>query len=806
MSQENNLNLNVADILNEIKGMSEEQINQIGNGWHGIPADRIPIYKGVMLALESNKNEQMNRKFSELHDNIDAENTTTTLSDVKIIMSFVEKILDKAKNQNPEHWQWINTIFHLFVSLRVASFKLCQSGIKIAQQDLKNVINLAERVLQCGNVTYTNFCYAVDGLFYAIDNFLYMLNENIETEDVAKIIGLAQSVSEDKGIKWNGITIRNMFFMLGRLLVNSSVLTQEQAVNVINLITKFVNKLRPNDQSLVRAVHGMLDTLCVILYKKNNSSKLAVTDCMKLVGDLLRKINKSVPNANLNTIQEVTNLVAVVVRYFAKNQEENIAIIKNCGFNIESGQIQSLDADKLKEFAGEYIANCWDYLTFTITKSQNYADIMSLLNVENPSTVNVNSLATLLSNLESECYGYANGKNGSLEDVVAVTRLIDKILSLNPAVALTNNMINDMIRSLADTAFRMANIQHQPTDQEKSQAETVISFVEKVLGANSKIKSNIDVIYYSFNVLTYLLNRGAFVEIGYTNRIIGLINATAGDENVDWGGHEILAMFRLLGATMRINPNCFEAKVGLDLVKKFLNIVPEGFDCSERIASVTLDIIWYYARNEENIEIIKDCGFNIENGCLQSLDTDKRKEFAGEFMADEIQKLLSPNLNKNLENPNGDQLNVNKETSLPVNTKINNTENNDSVEVLNIYKSADELLTSKVDKKEIASCLANVEVGLWDKFKLFFYWLWFMICNRKLISLDIYTKATKYYSGDKNKTQDDNQEVKNLNLGNKDKDNSEKEISLKDKIQNVLVNHPKSENNQENDEMLGNGN
>ena len=323
MSQENNLN--IADILNEIKEVSDEQIQQINNNWHGIPGDRVLIYKGVMSALENNNYEQMHDKLCalcELYNNVHAQNAMVVHLDVKIIMSFVEKILEKADGQDPENQQWSDIVHFLFDSLGKATFGLQQSGTTMMPQDLSDVISLTEKVLKCVNVIHTNLCFVGNSMFAAINNFVSMLGEgkNIETEDVAKIINLAQSVADDKDIKWDNVDIYSVFCALGDLSKKSD-LNSEQAVNIVRLITQFTDKLQTNAQNLVATVFDMLDTLAFILSNKTNPSNLAAKDCMNLVGGLLQKIDGSDPNTNLNGVRAVTNLLTYIVLYYTTNQE-----------------------------------------------------------------------------------------------------------------------------------------------------------------------------------------------------------------------------------------------------------------------------------------------------------------------------------------------------------------------------------------------------------------------------------------------------------------------------------------------------
>ena len=101
-------------------------------------------------------------------------------------------------------------------------------------------------------------------------------------------------------------------------------------------------------------------------------------------------------------------------------------------------------------------------------------------------------------------------------------------------------------------------------------------------------------------------------------------------------------------------------------------------------------------------------------------------------------------------------------------------------ELLSSYESADELLASNVAKKYISDCLAKVEVGLLDKVKQFFPWLWFMISKWKLVNLDDYTKAVKYCSGNKNETKGVHNGEESF--GNR---NSGSKTSLKEKINEI---------------------
>ena len=779
MSQENNLN--IADILNEIKEVSDEQIQQINNNWHGIPGDRVLIYKGVMSALENNNYEQMHDKLCalcELYNNVHAQNAMVVHLDVKIIMSFVEKILEKADGQDPENQQWSDIVHFLFDSLGKATFGLQQSGTTMMPQDLSDVISLTEKVLKCVNVIHTNLCFVGNSMFAAINNFVSMLGEgkNIETEDVAKIINLAQSVADDKDIKWDNVDIYSVFCALGDLSKKSD-LNSEQAVNIVRLITQFTDKLQTNAQNLVATVFDMLDTLAFILSNKTNPSNLAAKDCMNLVGGLLQKID--------------------------------IEIIMECGFNIEDGRIKSLDFNKLKGFAGEYMADCLDHLTFTITKSQNYEKIMSLLNVEAPGTVDANSLATLFSDLCKEINEkYFNDRAGTLEDVVTVTDLIDRILDLEPAVTLTYDMVKDMFFTFSSAMSRVAGINRNQIALEGNRVETVMSFVEKILGADSKIKSNLNVVYCSFRCLEYLLRRIVPTSIGYDNRMIELINGVAINEDIAFGKYEISLMFNLFEIIMRRNPNCLEAKEGLRLVGKLLNKVSEIYekDRVDDIINQVLSIISLYAQNQENIEIIieiiMECGFNIEDGRIKSLDFNKLKGFAGEYMAVVLVRVLTADLGKNTENKNqvnnnetnstithnginsieneNETSNQNKNIKSPVNKKtnekFNSTEKGNPVEALNNYKSADELLTSNVDKQTVSSYLANVKVSLWDEFKMLPSWLWFMIRNWKWVGLGVYAKAVKYYRDKQNQIQDVNKNKTNLKDKIKDAQDKNKQL------------------------------
>ena len=526
MSQENNLN--IADILNEIKEVSDEQIQQINNNWHGIPGDRVLIYKGVMSALENNNYEQMHDKLCalcELYNNVHAQNAMVVHLDVKIIMSFVEKILEKADGQDPENQQWSDIVHFLFDSLGKATFGLQQSGTTMMPQDLSDVISLTEKVLKCVNVIHTNLCFVGNSMFAAINNFVSMLGEgkNIETEDVAKIINLAQSVADDKDIKWDNVDIYSVFCALGDLSKKSD-LNSEQAVNIVRLITQFTDKLQTNAQNLVATVFDMLDTLAFILSNKTNPSNLAAKDCMNLVGGLLQKIDGSDPNTNLNGVRAVTNLLTYIVLYYTTNQE-NIEIIMECGFNIEDGRIKSLDFNKLKGFAGEYMA-------------------------------------------------------------VVLVRVLT-----------------------AD------------------------------LGKNTENKNQVN-------------------------------------------------------------------------------------------------------NNETNSTITHNGINSIENENETS------------------------NQNKNIKSP------VNKKT----NEKFNSTEKGNPVEALNNYKSADELLTSNVDKQTVSSYLANVKVSLWDEFKMLPSWLWFMIRNWKWVGLGVYAKAVKYYRDKQNQIQDVNKNKTNLKDKIKDAQDKNKQL------------------------------
>ena len=841
MSQENNLNLNIGEILNKIKEVSPEEVKN--NNLYGIPGNRILIYKDIILALENNSDdEQITSKFFSLAHDIYANNAVIEWLDVEIIMGFVDKILEKADNKNPEDQHWSNIITCSFNSLGRSTFT-CKGTGKIPQNiNIKQIIDLADKVLKCGNVTHTAVPTAVDNVFALIFN-VTSSNIKIDSQNMSDIITLIYHVVNDKGIKWNNFSIKYMIPVLACLVDNANLNLEKSQVgsvanDIVKVLDKLTDKLKPDMPSLTNVIGDILELFSYMLTIKKNPANLSPEESMKLIGQLLRKINGLNPSGNeIKNLRSIASYVSNIVCYYSQNLE-NMQIITGCGFNIdkENGQIQSLDTDKLKTFAGEFMADQIDHYVYRIRKSKIYQEIMSMISVENPNDIDDGPLTGLISNFRDELKRYCMYENMELEDVVAVINLLDKFLECHLE---KSDIIGSIFSGLCDVVSEIPPKNEKLTEQEQNQIKAVIGFVEKVLRsderatmldyrldclvvldfllcnnvigteyyekvagflkdaitiANDEVKSLFSPLLVGIisRMWRIMIDKNKNLTETYGNDIVNFIKRVANTEFPSDNPLEDYqlqdALYLMLGILIA-KPELLQEKEGLELVELLLNKPMHANENPEiantrkmQLANAVLYIIILYCN--QNIEIIEKFGFRMVNGKIRVLDPKKLEEFAGENMANAIsQCLIAEDKSKGQNEEN----NLNDNNKKIINTEMPKKQDNDNLNrkpegqitnikvpinnnlTLNQYNDVNGLLTaSNLSTESINKLLKNVKVSFWDKFKRFFSWLWFMICNGKMVSLGTYTRTVEYYLKKQNQIQDDSKEI--TSLGNKIRD------------------------------------